>query len=167
MSLTLVLGGFEARANAPAEKKAGAEPQKATGKSKRGKRKDEEPPPLGELSSGGTDRAGLEIGLGVVTLGVVASLGVVGSFAIVTGLNRRHQCQTQFTTDCDLVTVSSDFAAGGLSFGLMLPLTAAGALLLHKARRIRRDYKAFHAQQAAFALGASRRAVNVSWTLRF
>lgn len=163
----LGLSATDAYAAAPKDQKDIAEPKKETRKSKRAARKNQEPPPIGELSSGGTDRAGLEITLGVVTLGVVASLGLVGSFAIVTGMNRRHQCQFQLTTDCDLVTVESDFAAAGLSFGLMVPLTAAGALLLRKATRIRSDYEAFHAQQTAFALGVSRRSFNVSWTLRF
>lgn len=125
-------------------------------------------PPLGELSSGGTDQGQFELALGSVTLAAAASLGVVGGFALSTAFEKKDFCQTQFETNrCQLIPPSLDFASAGLSFALMVPLTVAGALLLRKGTRIRRDYRRFHAQAAAFSVSASRTGVGLSWTLRY
>lgn len=127
-----------------------------------------EPPPVGELSSAGTDRGGFEIALGTVTLAAAATMGVVGSFALATGIEKNDSCETGFeNARCQLIPPSLDFASAGLSFGLMVPLTVAGALLLRKGTRIRRDHRRFHAQTAALSLSGRRGGVAFGWTLRF
>jgi hypothetical protein len=127
-----------------------------------------DPPPVGELSSGGTDRGVFEFALGSVTLGAAAALGVVGGFALATGIDKKHSCEYELeAARCQLIPRQLDFASAGLSFGLMVPLTVAGALLLRKGTRIRRDYRRFHARTASLSLSASRSGMAMSWTLRF
>ena len=172
LALCMALSPVEALAAGPgkpdtAKKSDDVEKTRRSRKRKR----DAGPPPLGELSSGGTDRGTFELILGSVTVGVAATLGVVGAFALDTGIRRREECDFDYTSYCDVVSPNLDFAAAGLSWGVMLPLTVAGGLLIAKGRRIRRDHRRFHAQPTGVSLRASRStrgtAVGLGFGLRF
>ncbi len=135
---------------------------------RRSGRRNDSPPPVGELSSAGTDQGRFEIILGSVTLGVAGALGVVGALSLATGLQKRSDCPYDFEAPrCQLIPPGLDFAAAGLSFALMIPLTAAAALLLRKGVRIRRDYKAFQNTRSGFSVGNTGPGLAASWTLRF
>lgn len=166
LALCMAAPPMEALAAGPGKAKR-VEVKKPDETRKRKRKRDAGPPPLGELSSGGTDRGTFELILGSVTVGVAATLGVVGAFALGTGIRRREECDFDYTSYCDVVSPNLDFAAAGLSWGVMVPLTVAGGLLIAKGRRIRNDHRLFHAQPTGLSLRASRNARGTSIALGF
>jgi hypothetical protein len=111
-------------------------------------------PEVGVRSAGGTDRGTFEIVLGALAIGVAAGLVATGVVAISEGVTRREQCPYEEATNaCALVPYQLDFASGGLSLGLTVPISVAAALLLRKGHRIRQDHRAFHRARAALSPG--------------
>lgn len=151
----------QAPAAQPAPRKAAAQ-RRAEGPSQ-----DKEP--VGVLSEGGTDRGALELGLGSVTLVTALGLIAVGSVQIVRGLEKQEACASfDRPADCDLDPPELNFAAAGLSFGVMVPLIVAGSLWLRKGIRINRDWRAVRAAESlSFNVRANNRSFGLGVVGRF
>lgn len=156
----------QAPAGSPAPRQAEGPSQDRGGKGHRG-RKDKQP--VGVLSEGGTDRGVLELGLGSVTLATAAGLIAVGSVQIVRGLDKEEACSTfDRPADCDLDPPALNFAAAGLSFGVMIPLIVAGSLWLRKGILINRDWRAVRAAESlSFNVRANGRSFGLGVSGRF
>ena len=106
---------------------------------------------VGELSSQGTDRGALELGLGSVAVGVTAALIAHGIYQIFEGQRKEEICRG-FASDppeCAFDGPNLRYAGAGLSFAFAVPVAVGAGLFLRKGVRINRDYKAYRALEGA------------------
>jgi hypothetical protein len=104
-----------------------------------------------DRSKGGHDRGDVEIALGAVTVGVAATLVVLGAVSLAHGQQLQRQCSQPTIIDGGQSSSCSDILgfdpvrgariSGGLALALSVPIAVGGGLLLRKGVRIRRDWQ--------------------------